>query len=186
MSSLKTKKINKVLEIKLLKNKIFRFNRKKSFSNTKATIKTNLKLIFKYKMLNKTIFILGNNKKLNSFLLKLTRATTNFTFLPYEIWFKGALTNSELNFKYFMLAKSKIKRLTSINRKTNLILLFENNFVTNELASVRVPILSFIGFNKLCDYYVNFFKKNLGSNLFVYFLKVLNKKSKFLKSLFKK
>ena len=186
MPSLINKQNNKLLNLKLLKNKIYRLNSKKKFSEIKTTIKTNLKLLFKYQMLNKTILFLGGNERLNTLFFKLTKSLKHL-FVPQSIWFKSVLTNSETLFKHIMLSKkliTQIKRLATIKQKVNLVLLFKKNFNKNELGFLKIPLVSFVGFNKLCDYYFNFFKKSFYSNLLVYFLKVLKKKAQFFKLAF--
>lgn len=188
MVSLKKKKQNnKVLSLKLLKNKIYKLNKKKIFSETKTTVKTTLKLIFKYQMFNKKILFLGTSKRLNTFFLHIINKTKHF-FVPQIIWFNGVLTNPEVLFKHILLTKNifkEINRLASIRREVNLILSFGKN--KTELNCLKVPVISFAGFTQLCDYYVNFPKTNrLNLNLFTFFLKTLKKKVKFLKPMFNK
>jgi hypothetical protein len=174
MKLIKILKINKFLNIKLIKNKIYGKKQDK-FNQMKLELKKNIKIIFKFFLINKKILFLGIYNKLNNFILNLIK-NTKHSYLTNGIWFKGITTNSYVIFKYLVLLKNLsiyMKFLFNLN-KINLIVIFEPNNNVFELLNFRVPILSFANLNNyFYNYKLNFFFKDSNISFFYFFLSVI-------------
>lgn len=187
MKIYKIKESVKVLSLKLIKNKIYN-NKINNFAILKFQLKKNFKILFKFYLSNKKILFLSNNKnfKLNNLIFKLIKDTKH-AYIPSPAIFRGILTNLNIIFKYLVLSSNLnkfIKFLFNLKLKTNLIVMF-NNKINNifELLSLKIPIISFLNFNKFYDYKTNFFdiKNSINMSCFYFILNSLKKRSEILK-----
>lgn len=182
--ALKNQKPSKVLNLKLLKNKVYKIKNINNYNETHLRLKKKFKIIFKFYILNKKMLLLGVNKKYNNFIFNLIKNTKN-SYIPDTMWFQGILTNSNIIFKYLVLSKniSKLVRfLFNLKTKINLILVLNDQQKKfNEIFNLKIPILGFINSNKYYDYKTNLLNINI-----YFFLKVLKKRLNIFKNNFNK
>lgn len=167
---------NKLLTIRLIKNKFFKNKKNKSFYQIKLGLKKKLKIIFQFFSLNKKMLFLNLNLRLNFFFLNWVKNTKHL-YLTENYWFKGILTNSNMLFKHLILSKylSLIIKFLFNLIKINLILVFQTSMNNSEYKQFKVPVLSFNYFNKhSCDYFLKIsFKFLKNSSLLYFFLNIL-------------
>ena len=176
-------KLNKILNLKFIKNKVYKKN---NLILLKLRFKKILNIFFKFHLLNKKIFFLGVDNKFNDFILKLIK-NTKHSFILDSMLFKGILTNPNMTFKHLVLSKSlvkSIKFLFNSQLKINLIVILNHKLSNlNELSNLKVPIISLTDdFNRFYDYKVNFSDKIST----IFFLNILKKKWTVLKHKIKK
>lgn len=170
MKIFKNQKCNKLLSLKLLKNRAY--NKKQNiFNQIKLELKKQVKIIFKFFLCNKQILFLNILGKLNRFMLTFVK-NTKHCFLTNNMWFNGVLSNLSSIFKVLILLKNVkifIKFLFNL-QKTDLIIIFNKKINIFELLNFRVPIISFsyVG-SKFYDYKLNYLFKNK-NHFFVYSL----------------
>lgn len=182
--ALKNQKPSKVLNLKLLKNKVYKTKNINNYHEIHLRLKKKFKIIFKFYILNKKMLLLGINKKYNNFIFNLIKNTKN-SYIPDNMWFQGILTNSNIIFKYLVLSKnvSKLVRfLFNLKTKINLILVLNDQQKKfNEIFNLKIPILGFINSNKYYDYKTNLLNINI-----YFFFKVLKKRLNIFKNNFNK
>ena len=167
---------NKLLTVRLIKNKFFKNKKNKLFNQIKLELKKNLKIIFQFFSFNKKILFLNLNLRLNFFFLNWVKDTKHL-YLTENYWFKGILTNFNMMFKYLILSKylSLIIKFLFNLIKINLILIFQTSVNNSEYRGLKVPVLSFNYFNKhSCDYFLKIsFKFLTNASLLYFFLNIL-------------
>lgn len=182
MKIIKIIKLNKILNLKFIKNKVYK---KSNLIFLKLRFKKILNIFFKFHLLNKKIFFLGVDNKFNDFVLKLIK-NTKHSFILDSMLFKGILTNPNMTFKHLVLSRSlvkSIKFLFNLQLKINLIVTLNHKLPNiNELSNLKVPIISLTGFSRFYDYKVNFSDKIST----IFFLNILKKKWTVLKHKIKK
>jgi hypothetical protein len=169
-------KTNKLLHLKLIKNKVYH-----KFNKILLQFKKNFKIFFKFTILNKKILFVGIIKKFQNFILSFIK-NTKHSFLQNNFWFNGILTNSNAFLKYLILLENMnlfIKYLFNLN-KINLISVFGFKISKiSELSHFKIPILGFDNLNSsIFSYKFNFSEKKFNSALFYFFLNVLKIKTK--------
>jgi len=178
MKLLKVKKLNKILNLKLIENKIY-YGKQNKFTFTKLQLKNILKIIFKFYVLNKKVLFAGIHSKFINFVFRLVK-NTKHSFLPKNILFKGVLTNSSVILKYLVVSRkfsNFIQFLLNLKSKTNLIVNFDSQLNnTQELLGLKVPTISFFNSSNLYDYKMNFLSK-ANSYFFYFFVALLKKRS---------
>lgn len=169
-------KFNKILNLKLFKNKIYDL---KLNSRLNIKLKTYMKVIFKYFLFNKKIALFNCLNKLNSLIFK-TIKSINCVYVPQNLWLNGLLSNFKIIFKFLVFSKSFNKLVKFMfNLQSDLILIFKNHINRNELLNFNVPILSFNEHNQnLYDYSFNLFYQKKFEHVFFYFFQILVKKAK--------
>lgn len=129
------KYINKIFQIKLIKNQIYNKNY--------TSIKTNIKIIYSLMTKNKKILLIGNLNKIN-FFYKFITSNNNLMYIPKNMLLNGFFSNIYV-FKHFCLRKKKDIFKFLFNFKLfnfDLIVVFENNSHSNEILKLnKIPVI---------------------------------------------
>lgn len=153
------KPIKKLVVLKLIKNNIFR--NKKIINILKI-----FKIIFQYYLKNKKVLLLGTSKKI-SYFFKFINQFKNVSYIPYNVWVKGLLTNSFV-FKalYFSKKRESFKFLLNFLPNYDIIVSLDSYQNKELLKIIKQPVIYFKGYleNNL-SHNKQFFNSN-----FIYFL----------------
>lgn len=136
IKSIVSKNKNKLVELQILKSKIYKTLTKKKIENNKIKLylKKVLHIIYEYHINNKTILFAN-------FPLKLEKNLTEFKknikhiFISEKNWTSGLLTNKSVNMCHQLIQNSNNSKITLTNKKKVFDLLVIFNPTTNQIFS---------------------------------------------------
>jgi ribosomal protein S2 len=142
-----TKHKHKLFKLKLIKTKVFKTPHtltQVKIENIENRLKKALHIIYRYHINNKRIIFVGNPLYLNK-KMKTLITNTKHILIPESLWINGILTN-KLSKNLSKNNNNKISKiLFNLNKKDNLMIIFNKNLNINALEEsyrAKFPIIS--------------------------------------------
>lgn len=180
---------NKLIELQILKSKIYKTFNKKKIENNKIKLyfKKVAHVIYEYHINNKTILFANVPKNVEKNIIELKK-NIKHVFISEENWTNGLLTNKSINTCNQLIKNSEKSKFT--NKKTffDLLVLFNptNNNILNESYNLHIPtilITDFLFNNNVSLYkqsykilgHFKFIEEQINNNFFLSFLQAILK-----------